>query len=90
MGLAVLLLGLVLRAWSMQVLADAWRYLGSLLIGCGFALASSSTLIVGIVAALLVPTYLHRIAADEELLERDLPGHADYQKRTGRLVPHVW
>lgn len=114
LGLAILLLGLVLRAWSMQTLSEAYTrtlrvtneqsvtdrgpyryvrhpgYLGSLLIWCGFALASGSAVIVGTVAALLLPAYLHRIEAEEGLLERDLPGYVDYQERTKRLVPHVW
>jgi protein-S-isoprenylcysteine O-methyltransferase Ste14 len=114
LGLAVLLAGLVLRAWSMQTLSEAYTrtlrvtnqqtvtdrgpyqhvrhpgYLGSLLIWCGFALASGSAVIVGTVAALLLPAYLHRIGAEEEMLERDLPGYADYRERTKRLIPHVW
>jgi protein-S-isoprenylcysteine O-methyltransferase Ste14 len=114
LGIAVLLSGLLLRAWSMQTLSDAYTrtlrvtnqqsvsdrgpyrhvrhpgYLGSLLIWCGFALASGSAVIVGTVAALLVPAYMHRMEAEEELLERDLPGYADYRRRTKRLVPHVW
>jgi protein-S-isoprenylcysteine O-methyltransferase len=114
LGLGVLLAGLVLRAWSMQTLSDAYTrtlrvtnqqtvtergpyrhvrhpgYLGSLLIWCGFALASGSAVIVGTVAALLVPAYLHRIDAEEELLDRDLPGYPEYRARTKRLLPHVW
>ncbi len=113
-GLAVLLAGLVLRAWSMQTLSEAYTrtlrvsnrqtvtdrgpyrhvrhpgYLGSLMIWCGFALASGSAVVVGTVAALVVPAYLRRIGAEEELLERELPGYADYRDRTNRLVPHVW
>lgn len=113
-GLAVLLAGLALRAWSMQTLSDAytrtlrvtnlqtvtdrgpyWRirhpgYLGSLLIWCGFALSSGSAVIVGTVAALLVPAYVHRIEAEEALLDRELPGYEEYRGRTKRLVPGVW
>lgn len=114
LGLAVLVAGLALRAWSMQTLSDAYTrtlrvtntqtvtdrgpyrhirhpgYLGSLLIWCGFALTSGSAVIVGTVAALLVPAYVHRIDAEEELLERDLPGYDDYRGRTKRLLPHLW
>ena len=114
LGLAVLVAGLALRAWSMQTLSDAYTrtlrvtnsqtvtdrgpyyrirhpgYLGSLLIWCGFALTSGSAVIVGTVAALLVPAYVHRIDAEEELLDRDLPGYADYRGRTKRLLPHLW
>jgi protein-S-isoprenylcysteine O-methyltransferase len=114
LGLAVLVAGLVLRAWSMQTLADAYTrtlrvtnaqtvtdrgpyrhvrhpgYLGSLLIWCGFALASGSAVVVGTVAALLIPAYAHRMTAEEELLDHELPGYADYRSRTKRLVPRVW
>jgi protein-S-isoprenylcysteine O-methyltransferase len=65
-------------------------YLGSLLIWAGFALSSGSPLVVGTVAALLLPTYVHRIDAEERLLERELPGYTDYVRRTKRLVPNVW
>lgn len=65
-------------------------YLGSLLVWCGFALASGSVVVVGTVAALLVPPYVHRIGTEEELLARQLPGYDEYRGRTTRLVPRVW
>ncbi|HEY6471931.1 MAG TPA: isoprenylcysteine carboxylmethyltransferase family protein [Acidimicrobiales bacterium] len=65
-------------------------YLGSLLVWCGFALVSGSVVVVGTVAALLAPAYVHRIATEEELLVRDLPGYDEYRGRTTRLVPRVW
>jgi protein-S-isoprenylcysteine O-methyltransferase len=65
-------------------------YLGSLLVWCGFALASGSAVVVGTVAALVGPAYVYRIGAEEELLERELPGYAEYRGRTTRLVPRVW
>jgi protein-S-isoprenylcysteine O-methyltransferase len=65
-------------------------YLGSLLIWLGFALSSGSAVVAGVVSASLLPAYVHRIDAEERLLERDLPGYSDYVSRTKRLVPHVW
>ncbi len=65
-------------------------YLGSLLVWCGFALTSGSVVVVATVAALLGPAYVHRIGAEDELLERELPGYSEYRERTTRLVPHVW
>jgi protein-S-isoprenylcysteine O-methyltransferase Ste14 len=65
-------------------------YLGSLLVWCGFALASGSAVVVGTVAALLGPAYVHRMGTEEELLERELPGYREYRGRTKRLVPGVW
>lgn len=34
--------------------------------------------------------YMRRIAAEETLLSRDLPGYGDYTSRTKRLVPYLW
>jgi protein-S-isoprenylcysteine O-methyltransferase Ste14 len=33
---------------------------------------------------------MRRIAAEETLLSRDLPGYGDYTSRTKRLVPYLW
>jgi protein-S-isoprenylcysteine O-methyltransferase Ste14 len=65
-------------------------YLGSLLVWCGFALASGSAVVVGTIAALVGPAYVYRIGTEEALLERELPGYTEYRGRTKRLVPHVW
>ncbi|MGO8861695.1 MAG: methyltransferase family protein [Acidimicrobiales bacterium] len=64
-------------------------YLGSLLIWSGFALSSGSA-VVGSVLALLLPAYAHRMDAEERLLDRDLPGYADYRSHTKKLVPGLW
>ena len=65
-------------------------YLGSLITWTGFALSSRSPVVAAAVAALLVPAYRRRIAAEEELLGRELPGYADYRRRTRKLVPFLW
>jgi protein-S-isoprenylcysteine O-methyltransferase Ste14 len=65
-------------------------YLGSLLVWTGFALTSGSAAVVAAVVALVAPAYVHRIEAEERLLERDLPGYGDYRGRTARLVPRLW
>lgn len=65
-------------------------YLGSLLVWCGFALASGSLVVVGTIAALLGPAYVHRIGSEEELLARELPRYSEYRERTARLIPRVW
>ena len=39
--------------------------------------------------ALLGRAYPRRIDAEEQLLNRDLPGYAAYQERTKKLVPHA-
>ncbi len=65
-------------------------YAGSLLIWTGFALASRSVPVVVAVAALLGTAYQRRIAAEEELLRRELPAYASYCERTKKLIPLLW
>ncbi len=65
-------------------------YLGSLLMWSGFALTSGSAVVVGAVAALLLPGLLALMDAEERLLDRDLPGYAAYRTRTKKLVPALW
>ena len=65
-------------------------YAGSLLVWSGFALTSGSLPVVAVVTGLLGRAYLRRIAAEEVLLRRDLPGYGGYCRRTKRLVPFIW
>jgi protein-S-isoprenylcysteine O-methyltransferase Ste14 len=65
-------------------------YAGSLLIWTGFALTSRSLPVVEVVAGLLGVAYHRRVAAEEALLRRDLPGYAAYSRRTKRLIPFIW
>jgi protein-S-isoprenylcysteine O-methyltransferase Ste14 len=65
-------------------------YAGSLLTWTGFALASRSAPVLLLVAALLGRAYRRRIAAEEELLQRDLPGYTAYAQRTRKLIPFIW
>jgi protein-S-isoprenylcysteine O-methyltransferase len=87
-----------LRTADEQVLVDTgpyrWvrhpGYTGSLLTWIGFAVASRSVPAVIAVAALLGRAYLRRIAAEEEMLRRELRGYTAYSRRTRKLVPLVW
>jgi protein-S-isoprenylcysteine O-methyltransferase Ste14 len=65
-------------------------YAGSLLIWMGFALTSGSLPVIAMVSGLVGRAYLRRIAAEEALLRRDLPGYVPYSHRAKRLVPFVW
>lgn len=65
-------------------------YTGSLLTWTGFALTSRSVPVLVLVAGLLDRAYQRRIAAEEQLLRRDLPGYAAYSERTRKLIPYVW
>ncbi len=62
-------------------------YAGSLLTWTGFALASRSTLVLALVAALLGGACHHRIIAEEQLLQRDLPGYIAYSQHTKKTHP---
>jgi len=65
-------------------------YLGSLMIWTGFALSSRSVPVAAVTGALLGGAYRRRIAAEEQLLLRELPGYAAYRDRTNRIVPFLW
>jgi len=65
-------------------------YAGSLLTWTGFALTSGSLPVVAVVSALLGYAYRRRIAAEEQLLRRELSPYVAYSQRTKKLVPYVW
>jgi protein-S-isoprenylcysteine O-methyltransferase Ste14 len=65
-------------------------YLGSLLTWVGFALTSRRLPVVALIVGLLGAAYGRRIAAEERLLRRDLPGYTTYSERTKKLIPFVW
>jgi len=65
-------------------------YLGSLLTWFGFALTSRRVPVVALIVGLLGAAYGRRIAAEEQLLRRDLSGYTTYSERTKKLIPFVW
>jgi protein-S-isoprenylcysteine O-methyltransferase Ste14 len=65
-------------------------YLGSIMTWVGFALTSASGPSIAAATGLLGVAYRRRIAAEEELLVRDLPGYKEYTQRTSRLIPGIW
>lgn len=65
-------------------------YAGSLLTWTGFALAWRSLLVTALVLVLLGRAYQRRTTTEKAFLRRDLPGFADYARRTSKLVPCVW
>ncbi|HYM84691.1 MAG TPA: isoprenylcysteine carboxylmethyltransferase family protein [Candidatus Dormibacteraeota bacterium] len=65
-------------------------YLGTLLTWFGFALTSRSAVVVGLIGLVFGRAYARRIAAEERLLRRELPGYEAYAARTKRLLPGVW
>jgi len=65
-------------------------YLGSVLTWTGFALTSQNLPTVVSITGLLAGAYHRRIAAEEDLLTRELPGYLEYSRGTKKLVPFVW
>ena len=65
-------------------------YLGSILTWVGFSLTSASGPTLVAVSGMLGVAYRRRIAAEEALLVRDLPGYSEYTQRTSRLIPRIW
>ncbi len=64
-------------------------YLGSLLTWTGFGLTSRSLPVLAGVIGLVGRAYRHRIAAEEDLLRRELPGYIEYSQRT-KMIPFIW
>ena len=65
-------------------------YLGSLLTWVGFALTSRRLPVVALIVRRLGAAYGRRIASEEQLLRRDLPGYTTYSERTKKLIRFVW
>ena len=65
-------------------------YLGSLLTWAGFALTSRRVPVVGVILGLLGVAYGRRIAAEEQLLGRDLADYDAYSRKTKKLIPFIW
>jgi protein-S-isoprenylcysteine O-methyltransferase Ste14 len=65
-------------------------YLGSILVWTGFAVTSRNGVTVALVVGPLAAAYRRRILVEEALLARDLPGYADYRRRSWRLLPFAW
>ena len=62
-------------------------YLGSIVIGAGFAIAALNWWIVFAIAALFVAIYLPVIGSEENFLRATFPGYDDYARRVPRLAP---
>jgi protein-S-isoprenylcysteine O-methyltransferase Ste14 len=64
-------------------------YLGSLLIGVGFAVAARSWWIGIALVVMFVAIYLPVIRAEEEFLRQKFPEFADYAKHVPRMLPRI-
>jgi protein-S-isoprenylcysteine O-methyltransferase Ste14 len=64
-------------------------YLGSLLIGLGFAIASRSWWIAAALLAMFVGIYLPVIREEEVFLRTKFPDYAGYEKNVPRILPTI-
>lgn len=62
-------------------------YLGSLIIGIGFAIAARSVWIIIALLALLIAIYWPLIVAEERYLRATFPGYDGYARRVPRMFP---
>jgi Phospholipid methyltransferase len=64
-------------------------YLGSLLIGIGFALAARSWWVGGVLAVMFFVIYVPVIRSEEKFLREKFPEFEDYARRVPRIVPRI-
>jgi len=64
-------------------------YLGSLIVACGFALASRSWIVAAIATVMLFAIYIPVIRSEEEFLRTRFPEFADYCRGVPRLFPKL-
>jgi protein-S-isoprenylcysteine O-methyltransferase Ste14 len=64
-------------------------YLGSIMMAFGFAAASRSLWITGLLALLFTLIYAPTIYAEEQFLRSTFPAFAHYAERVPRLLPRV-
>jgi protein-S-isoprenylcysteine O-methyltransferase Ste14 len=64
-------------------------YLGSLLIGLGFALASRSWWVVVVLIAMFFAIYVPVIRGEEKFLREKFPEFEEYARRVPRMFPRI-
>jgi protein-S-isoprenylcysteine O-methyltransferase Ste14 len=64
-------------------------YLGSLLIGIGFAIAARSWWVGGILVAMFFAIYVPVIGSEEKFLREKFPEFDDYARRVPRIFPRL-
>ena len=103
MGAVLIIPGLVIRALASghvqknEALAMSGPYaytrnplyLGSLLIGIGFAVASRSWWIVGVLIAMFWAIYVPVIRSEEAFLREKFPEFEGYAKKVPRMLPRI-
>lgn len=64
-------------------------YLGSIIIGIGFAAAARSAWIAGLLVVMFAAIYVPVIRAEEEFLRGRFPEFDEYARRVPRLLPRI-
>jgi protein-S-isoprenylcysteine O-methyltransferase Ste14 len=64
-------------------------YLGSLLIGIGFAIAARSWWVGGVLVAMLFTIYVPVIRSEERFLREKFPEFDEYARRVPRMLPRM-
>jgi len=66
-------------------------YLGEIVLWSGFGVLSGNLLVALLLPVMFVSVYLHRIAAEEAMLEKELgEDYALYRRGTHRLIPFIY
>jgi len=64
-------------------------YLGSIVIGIGFAMAARDVWVVAVLVVFFVAIYLPVIRGEQNFLRRQFPEYAEYTEQVPSLVPHT-
>jgi len=102
-GSVLILLGLVIRALASghvrknEALATTGPYaytrnplyLGSLLIGIGFALAARSWWVGGVLVVMFFAIYVPVIRGEEKFLREKFPDFEEYARQVPRMMPRI-
>jgi len=64
-------------------------YLGSLIMGGGFAVAGRSWWIVAVMLAMFAAIYIPVVAGEERYLRNTFPDYDDYARRVPRMLPRL-
>ncbi len=64
-------------------------YLGSLLIGIGFAIAARSWWVGGILVLMFFAIYMPVIRSEEQFLRESFPDFDEYARRVPRMLPRI-
>jgi len=103
LGSVLIVLGLLLRAWASgnvrkdEALATSGPYaytrnplyLGSLLIGIGFAVAARSWWVAIVLVVMFFAIYLPVIRSEEAFLRQNFPEFPEYASRVPRIFPRI-